>query len=57
MDYRKLNNIIIKNRYFLPNTNKLQNQLNKTKIFIKLNIKKAYNFICIKEKEKWKIVF
>ena len=54
INYRKLNNITIKNKYFLPNVNKFWDQLSKTKIFIKLNIKRAYNLIYIKEKKNKK---
>ena len=52
IDYRKLSNITIKNQYLLLNANKFRNQLNKTKIFIKFNIKKVYNLIYIKKKEE-----
>ena len=52
INYKKFNNIIIKNKYFLPNANKFWDWLNKAKIFIKLDIKRVYNFIYIKEKEK-----
>ena len=37
VNYKKLNDITIKNRYLLSNINELQTRLNKTKYFIKLN--------------------
>jgi len=52
VNYRKLNNITIKNQYLLLNINELQNQLFKVKDFIKLNLRETYNQIRIKIKEK-----
>ena len=57
MDYKKLNNIIIKNKYLLPNANEFWDQFNKAKIFIKLNIKRVYNLIYIKKKKNRKQLF
>ena len=57
VDYKKFNNIIVKNRYFLPNINELQNRLGNAKIFTKLDLRGAYNLIRIKNGEKWKTVF
>ena len=57
INYKKLNNIIIKNQYPLPNINEFWDWLSGTKIFTKLNIKGVYNLICIKKKEKWKTIF
>ena len=48
IDYRKLNNITIKNRYLLFNIKKLQNKLIRIKYFIKLDLRKIYNLIKIK---------
>ena len=52
VDYKKLNDITIKNRYLLFNINELQNKLNKIKIFIKINLKNEYHLIKIKKKTK-----
>ena len=52
VDYRKLNNIIIKNRHLLSNINELQNRLFEIKYFTKLNLREAYNFIRMKIDEK-----
>ena len=57
MDYRKLNNITIKNQYLLPNANKLQDRISQATIFTKLDLKGVYNLICMKEGEEWKTVF
>ena len=57
VDYRKLNKIIVKNRYSLLNINELQNKLSKAKYFTKFNLKKAYNLIRMKTKKKWKTTF
>ena len=57
VDYRKLNNIIVKNRYLLPNISELQDRLGNAKIFTKLDLRNAYNLIRIKNGEEWKTVF
>ncbi len=43
VDYRKLNDITIKNRYSLSNISELQNRLSEVKYFTKLNLREAYN--------------
>ena len=57
VDYRKLNDITIKNRYPLPNIGELQDRLGKAKIFTKLDLRGAYNLIRMKEGEEWKTAF
>jgi hypothetical protein len=57
MDYRKLNNIIIKNRYLLPRLNNMQEQLRKVVIFTQLDIINIYYLIRIAKSKKYKIVF
>ena len=42
IDYRDLNAIIIKNRYFFSLIFETLNRLCESKIFIKLNLKNAY---------------
>ena len=45
INYRDLNKIIIKNRYFLSLINKTLNYLNNIKRFIKVNFKDIYYYI------------
>ena len=57
VDYKKFNNIIVENRYFLPNINELQDRFGNAKIFTKLDLRNAYNLIRMKNGEEWKTVF
>ena len=57
VDYRKLNDITIKNRYPLPNISELQDRLSRAKIFTKLDLRGAYNLIRMKAGEEWKTAF
>ena len=57
VDYRKLNDITIKNRYPLPNIGELQDRLANAKIFTKLDLRGAYNLIRMKEGEERKTAF
>ena len=43
VDYRGLNNIIVKNSYLLSLISELQDQLQRAKIFSKFNILDVYN--------------
>ena len=52
INYWKLNDIIIKNSYPLLLISEMQDQLQRVKIFIKIDISGAYNQIRIKEKDK-----
>ena len=52
VDYQKLNEITIKNRYSLPNINELQDRLSKVIYFIILDLRRAYNLIRMKTKKK-----
>ena len=52
VDYRDLNAIIIKNRYFLFLIFETLNRLCESKIFIKLNLKNAYYKLHIKINDK-----
>jgi len=57
INYRQLNSITKKNRYLLPLISKIQNKIENTQIFIKINLRWAYHQIRIKEKNKWKGTF
>jgi len=52
VDYRRLNKIIIKNRYPLSLVGELFNRLSYAKIFIKLDLRDAYYRVCIKKGDK-----
>jgi len=57
IDYRKLNDITIKNRYPLPNISELQDRLAGAQHFTALDLRGAYNLIRMKEGEEWKTAF
>ena len=57
VNYRALNNIMIKNSYSLSLIAELQNRLQSAQWFTKFNIFEAFNRIWIKEKDEWKTVF
>ena len=56
-DYRKLNQVTIKNKMPLPLIRKVIDKLKEAKYFNKLNLIWGYNNIQIKEGDKWKAVF
>ncbi len=57
VDYRELNEIIVKNRYFFSFINETFDRIVDVKYFIKLDIIAAYNKLRIKKKNEWKIAF
>jgi len=57
VNYWDLNVIIIKNQYSLSLISETLNCLSRAKIFIKLNIISAFNWLWIKEEDKILIVF
>jgi len=57
VDYCKLNKITVKNHYSLFLISEILNQLSDIKIFIKLDLKNVYHYICIKMSNKWKMMF
>src|SRR5579871_4577319 len=57
VDYRKLNDITIKNRYPLPLIDELREQTSQARIFTKLDIREAYHQVRIKEGDEWKTAF
>ena len=56
-DYRRLNNITVKNRYPLPLISELVNQLHGAQYFTKLDVRWGYNNVRIKEGDEWKAAF
>ena len=57
INYRKLNDIIIKNKYPFPLINETLRQIAGVKYFTRLNLYHAYYLIRIREGDKWKTVF
>ena len=57
VNYKDLNVITIKNRYFISLIKHLLNRLIKTSIFTKLNIRSAYNALRIRVDDEWKTTF
>ncbi len=56
-DYRKLNEMMIKNRYLLPLISELIDKLRGAKYFTKLDVRWGYNNIRIKEGDEEKATF
>ena len=52
IDYRKLNDITIKNRYPLPNIGELRDRLSHAQIFTALDLRGAYNLVRMKKGEE-----
>jgi hypothetical protein len=57
VDYRGINKGTIKNQYPLPLMQDTLMNLSRAKWFIKLDIRAAYNLICMAEGEEWKTAF
>jgi hypothetical protein len=57
VDYPRINEGTIKNHYPLPLMQDTLMNLSRAKWFIKLDIRGAYNLICIAEGEEWKTTF
>jgi len=56
-DYRKLNQVIIKNKTPLPLIGKVIDKLKEARYFNKLNLIWEYNNVQIKEEDEWKAAF
>jgi hypothetical protein len=52
VNYRKLNNITIKNRYILLLIYKIQDRIRRAKFFIRFDLKEAYYKVRIKKGEE-----
>ena len=57
MDYRGLNKVTIKNQYPLPLISRLLNQLGQAKIYTKIDLRRAYNLVRVREGDEWKTAF
>ncbi|QRV84430.1 Transposon Ty3-G Gag-Pol polyprotein [Ceratobasidium sp. AG-Ba] len=57
IDYRKLNDMTVKNVYPLPRSSDLIEKLQGAKIFSKFDLKWGYNLVRIKEGDEWKTAF
>ena len=57
VNYKGLNAVIVKNRYFLFLIFEIFNRFNRVKVFIKLDIIVAFNKIRIRKKNEFLIVF
>lgn len=56
-DYRKLNEMTIKNRYPLPLIQELIDKLKTARVFTKMDVRWGFNNIRIKEGDEWKAAF
>ena len=57
MDYRKLNQMIVKNQYRLPHIDDLFDQLGGSRYFSKINLRFGYHQLKIKEQDIPKTAF
>jgi len=57
VDYRKLNDMTIRNSYPLPLISDLLDRVKGAKVFTKLDLKSAYNLVRIKEGDEYKTAF
>jgi len=57
IDYRKLNDITIRNSYNLPLINDILEKVRGAIFFTKLDLRSAYNLVCIREGDEYKTAF
>lgn len=57
VDYRKINELTVKNRYPIPRIDDLIDCLSQASIFTKIDLRWGYNNIRIKEGDEWKTAF
>jgi hypothetical protein len=57
VDYRRLNNIILKDRHFLPLINETLDRLGGIRIFFKFDFRDIYYRIKIRKGDEWKTAF
>ena len=56
-DYRRLNDITIKNKYPLPRMSELLDSLSKARVFTKMDLRWGYTNVRMKENDIWKAAF
>ena len=56
-DYRKLNEMTVKNRYPLPLIQELIDKLKQSRVFTKMDVHWGYNNTCIAGGDEWKAAF
>ena len=57
VDYRQLNKMTVKNKYPLPRTDDLFDQLKGASVFLKINLRSRYHQLRIKDTDVHKTVF
>ncbi|SPC65346.1 uncharacterized protein UHOD_11060 [Ustilago sp. UG-2017b] len=57
VDYRGLNQITIRNRYPLPLIDELLDRLREARFFTHIDLRGAYNLLCIAKGDEWKTAF
>lgn len=57
IDYRKLNDITVDNKYPIPRISNLIDQLSSASIFTKIDLRWGYNNVRIREGDEWKTAF
>ena len=57
VDYRKLNDVTIKNKYPLPTIEDLFNQMNGARVFSKIDLRTGYHQLKVRESDIPKTAF
>ncbi len=57
VDYSALNKVTVKDQYPLPLISELLDRLKDAKVFTKLDLRRAYNLIHVKQGDEWKTAF